>query len=65
MNGDAPDSVLQRAVTSPGGYFSFNGVRFPHVMVRVRKPGFQDGIMYMHQRRYDLGPAGIELKPAN
>jgi hypothetical protein len=65
MNGDAPDSVVQRAVTSPGGYFSFNGVRFPHVMVRVRKPGFQDYVMYMHQRRYDLGPAGIELKPAS
>ena len=63
MNGDAPDSVLQHTITSLGGYFAFNGVTFPHVMVRVRKAGFEDGIMYMHQRRYDPGVAGIELKP--
>ena len=63
MNGDAPDSVLQHTITSLGGYFSFNGVTFPHVMVRVRKAGFEDGVMYMHQRRYDPGVAGIELKP--
>ena len=64
MNGDAPASVLQRATTSSGGYFSFNGVTFPHVIVRVRKPGFEDGIMYMHQRRYDAGVGEIKLKPA-
>lgn len=64
MNGDSPDIVLQRATTSSGGYFSFNGVTFPHVIVRVRKAGFQDGVMYMHQRRGDPGPGQIELKPA-
>lgn len=63
MNGDAPDSVLQRTSTSSGGYFSFDGVRFPHVLVRVRKAGFQDGVMYIHQRRFYLGPGAIELKP--
>ena len=63
MNGDGPDSVLQRTTTSSGGYFSFDGVRFPHVLVRVHMPGFQDGVMYIHQRRFYLGPGAIELKP--
>ncbi|HJQ12348.1 MAG TPA: WD40 repeat domain-containing protein [Gemmatimonadaceae bacterium] len=61
INGDAPDSVLRRAITSSGGYFSFNGVRFPHVIVCVRKSGFQDGFMYLHQRRYDPGVGQIDL----
>ena len=63
MNGDEPRVVVQRAVTSAGGYFSFYRVTFPHVIVRVRKTGFQEGLLYFHQRRFDLGPLAIELKP--
>ena len=63
-NGDAPDSVIARATTSPGGYFSFSGIRFRHVVIRVRKPGFAPGIKYIHVERFDnYGPWGIELKP--
>ena len=61
-NGDAPDVVLQRTTTSYGGYLSFDGVRFPHVPVRVRKQGFEEGIVYIHQRRWDMGQFGLELK---
>ena len=61
INGDAPDSVLRRGTTSSGGYFSFNGVTFPHVIVCVRKFGFEDGFMYLHQRRFDPGVAEIDL----
>ena len=63
-NGDAPDSVIARATTSSGGYFSFNGIRFRHVVIRVRKPGFAPAIKYIHLDRYNNdGPWGIELKP--
>ena len=65
FNGDEPGVVVQRGVTSPGGYVSFNSVRFPHVMIRVRKPGFQEGLLYIHQRRFDPGPFAMELKPGN
>jgi WD40 repeat protein len=63
-NGEAPDSVIARATTSPGGYFSFNGIRFRHVVIRVRKPGFAPAVKYIHLDRYNNdGPWGIELKP--
>lgn len=64
FDGDAPDSLLQRTTTSYGGYFSFNGIRFPHVIVRVRKPGFEEGVIAVHQRRWDQGPFALELKPS-
>lgn len=63
-NGDAPDSVIAQTTTSPGGYFSFNGIRFRHVLIRVRKSGFAPGIKYIHLTRWaDEGPWGIELTP--
>jgi hypothetical protein len=63
-NGDAPDAVIARTTTSPGGYFSFNGIRFRHVLIRVRKPGFAPGVKYIHVNRWaDDGPWGIELTP--
>jgi len=63
-NGDAPDSVIARTTTSPGGYFSFNGIRFRHVVIRVRKPGFAPTVKYIHVNRWaDDGPWGIELTP--
>jgi len=63
-NGDAPDSVIARTTTSPGGYFSFSGIRFRHVLIRVRKPGFAPGIKYIHVNRWaDDGPWSIELTP--
>jgi WD40 repeat protein len=63
-NGDAPDSVIARTTTSPGGYFSFNGIRFRHVLIRVRKPGFAPGVKYIHVNRWENdGPWGIELTP--
>lgn len=63
-NGDAPDSVIARTTTSPGGYFSFNAIRFRHVLIRVRKPGFAPGVKYIHVNRWaDDGPWGIELTP--
>jgi WD40 repeat protein len=63
-NGDAPDSVIARTTTSAGGYFSFNGIRFRHVVIRVRKPGFAPGVKYIHVNRWaDDGPWGIELTP--
>lgn len=61
-NGDAPDSVIARATTSSGGYFSFNGISFRHVLIRVRKPGFAPGVKYIHLMRWEDGPFGIELK---
>ena len=62
-NGDAPDSVIARTTTSSGGYFSFNGIRFRHVLFRVRKPGFVSGVKYIHVNRWENdGPWGIELK---
>jgi len=62
-NGDAPDSVIARTTTSPGGYFSFNGIRFRHVLIRVQKPGFAPGVKYIHVNRWENdGPWGIELK---
>jgi WD40 repeat protein len=62
-NGEIPDSVIARTTTSPGGYFSFNGIRFRHVMIRVRKPGFAPGVEYIHVNRWaDDGTWGIELK---
>jgi WD40 repeat protein len=63
-NGDAPDSVIARTTTSSGGYFSFNGIRFRHVVIRVRKPGFAPGVKYIHVNRWENdGPWGIELTP--
>jgi len=62
MNGDAPDSVIARATTSSGGYFSFNGIRFRHVLIRVRKAGFAPGVQYIHLMRWEDGPFGVELK---
>jgi WD40 repeat protein len=62
-NGETPDSVIARTTTTPGGYFSFNGIRFRHVMIRVRKPGFAPGVEYIHVNRWaDDGTWGIELK---
>ena len=63
-DGDVPDSVITRTTTSPGGYFSFNGIGFRHVVVRVRKPGFAPGVKYIHVNRWgNDGPWGIELTP--
>ena len=63
-NGDAPGSVIARTTTSPGGYFSFNGIKFRHVVICVRKPGFAPGVKYIHVNRWaDDGPWGIELTP--
>jgi hypothetical protein len=63
-NGDAPDSVVARTTTSSGGYFSFNGIRFRHVLIRVRKPGFAPASRSIHLTRWpDDGPWGIELTP--
>jgi WD40 repeat protein len=63
-NGNAPDSVIARTTTSPGGYFSFDGIRFRHVVIRVRKPGFAPGVKYIHVTRWEIGgPWGIELTP--
>jgi WD40 repeat protein len=63
-NGVAPDSVLARTTTSSGGYFSFTGIRFRHVLIRVRKPGFAPGVSYIHVNRWENeGPWGIELTP--
>jgi WD40 repeat protein len=63
-NGDAPDSVIARTTTSPGGYFSFPGIRFRHVLIRVRKAGFAPGVKYIHVNRWENdGPWGIELTP--
>ena len=63
--GDAPDSVIARRTTSPGGYFSFAGIRFRHVVIRVRKAGFAPAVKYIHVNRWeDDGPLGIELTPA-
>jgi WD40 repeat protein len=63
-NGDAPDSLIARTTTSPGGYFSFNGIRFRHVLIRVRKSGFAPAAKYIHLTRWaNEGPWGIELTP--
>jgi WD40 repeat protein len=63
-NGDAPDAVIARTTTSPGGYFSFNGIRFRHVLIRVQKPGFAPVVKYIHVNRWENdGPWGIELTP--
>ncbi len=63
-DGAAPDSVIARATTSPGGYFSFTGIRFRHVLIRVRNPGFAPGVKYIHVNRWENdGPWGIELTP--
>jgi WD40 repeat protein len=63
-NGDAPDSIIARTTTSPGGYFSFNGIRFRHVLIRVQKPGFAPGTSYIHVNRWENdGPWGIALEP--
>ena len=60
----APDSVVARTTTSPGGYFSFNGIRFRHVVIRVRSPGFSPGVKYIHLNRWaDEGPWRVELTP--
>ena len=65
-DGAAPDAVIARTTTSPGGYFSFNGIRFRHVLIRVQKPGFAPGVKYIHVNRWaDDGPWGIELTPAS
>jgi WD40 repeat protein len=62
INGDAPAAVIARTTTSPGGYFSFNGIRFRHVLVRVRKSGFAPAVRYIHLTgREDDGPWGVEL----
>jgi WD40 repeat protein len=64
-NGDTPASVVARATTSSGGYFSFPGIRFPHVDIRVRKSGFAPGVKYVHLNiAEDGGTTIIELKPA-
>jgi dipeptidyl aminopeptidase/acylaminoacyl peptidase len=63
-NGDAPDAVIARTTTSPGGYFSFDGIRFRHVLIRVQKPGFAPGVKYIHVNRWENdGPWSIELTP--
>ena len=63
-DGATPDSVIARTTTSPGGYFSFNGIRFRHVVIRVQKPGFAPGIKFIHMRGWgNDGPWGIELTP--
>ena len=63
-NGDAPDSIIARTTTSPGGYFSFNGIRFRHVLIRIWKPGFAPDTAYIHVNRWENdGPWGIVLKP--
>ena len=62
MNGDAPDSVIARATTSSGGYFSFNGITFRHVLIRATKPGFAPGVQYIHLMRWENGPFGVQLK---
>jgi WD40 repeat protein len=63
-DGAAPDVVIARTTTSPGGYFSFNGIRFRHVVIRVRQPGFGPAVKYIHVNRWaDEGPWGIELTP--
>ena len=63
-NGDAPGSVIGRTTTSAGGYFSFAGIRFRHVVIRVRKSGFAPAVKYIHVNRWeDDGPWGIELTP--
>jgi WD40 repeat protein len=62
-DGAAPDAIIARATTSPGGYFSFNGIRFRHVLIRVRKPGFAPSVKYIHVSGWEQdGPWGIELK---
>ncbi|HJQ54230.1 MAG TPA: carboxypeptidase regulatory-like domain-containing protein [Gemmatimonadaceae bacterium] len=62
---NAPDSVVARTTTSSGGYFSFPGIRFRHVVVHVRKIGFQTGVKYIHLNRWaDEGPWSIELTPS-
>jgi len=64
MNGDAPDSVIARTTTSAGGYFSFNGIRFRHILIRVRAMGFATAVKYIHVMRWENdGPWGIELTP--
>jgi WD40 repeat protein len=64
INGDAPDSVIARTTTSAGGYFSFNGIRFRHVVIRVRSPGFAPGVKYIHVMRWDdQGAWNVELTP--
>jgi WD40 repeat protein len=61
-NGDVPDSVIARTTTSSGGYFSFNGIRFRHVLIRVRAPGFTPGVKYIHTGDRDIdGPWRIKL----
>ncbi|MGH7484670.1 MAG: carboxypeptidase regulatory-like domain-containing protein, partial [bacterium] len=63
-NGDAPDSVIARTTTSPGGYFSFPGIRFRHIILRAYKAGFENGVRYVHLPSWDdIGPWGIELRP--
>jgi WD40 repeat protein len=63
-NGDAPESVLARTTTSSGGYFSFNGIKFRHVIIRVRKEGLAPAVSYIHLTRWaNDGPWGVELKP--
>jgi WD40 repeat protein len=63
-NGDSPDAIIARTTTSPGGYFSFPGIRFRHILIRVQKPGFAPGVKYIHVNRWENdGPWGIELTP--
>jgi WD40 repeat protein len=63
-DGDEPDSIVARAKTSSGGYVSFNGIRFRHVLIRAHKTGFAPGVKYIHLTGWgDGGPWGIELKP--
>jgi WD40 repeat protein len=63
-NGDVPDSVIARGTTSPGGYFSFNGITFRHVLIRVRAPGFAPAVKYIHTGDRDIdGPWRIQLTP--
>jgi WD40 repeat protein len=63
-DGDAPASVIARTTSSSGGYFSFPGIRFRHVVFRVRKSGFAPAVKYVHVNGWeDNGPWAIELTP--
>lgn len=63
-NGDAPDAVVARTTASSGGYASFTGIRFRHVLIRARSPGFAPAVKYIHVARWENdGPWLIELAP--
>jgi WD40 repeat protein len=55
-DGNSPDStIIARQTTSPGGYFSFFGIKVPHVILRARKPGFETTTSYIHVAGGEIG----------